>query len=93
MSIKTSLVMAKSFFWRLKSCRAGIRPCLELAQQFIDNWWMGQVVFCEGGAHDPKVNTLFQVSSVDDGLITWVNADEVTHVVRSMDRRSRLEVA
>ena len=93
MSKKTSLVMAKSFFWRLKSCSAGIRPCLELAQQFIDNWWMGQIVFCEGGAHDPKVNTLFQVSSVDDGLITWVNADEVTHVVRPMDRRSRLEVA
>lgn len=46
---------------------------------------MGQVVFCEEGAHDPKVNTLFQVSSVDDGLITWVNADEVTHVVRPLD--------
>ena len=46
---------------------------------------MGQVVFCEGGARDPKVNTLFQVSSVDDGLITWVNADEVTHVVRPLD--------
>lgn len=85
MSKKTSLVMAKSFFWRLKSGKAGIRPCLELAQQFIDNWWMGQIVFCEGGAHDPKVNTLFQVSSVDDGLITWVNADEVTHVVRPPD--------
>ena len=46
---------------------------------------MGQVVFCEGGARDPKVNTLFQVSSVDDGSITWVNADEVTHVVHPPD--------
>ena len=49
------------------------------------NWWMGQVVFCEGGARDPKVNTMFQIANVDDGCILWVNADEVTHVVRSFD--------
>ena len=49
------------------------------------NWWMGQVVFCEGGARDPKVNTMFQIANVDDGCIFWVNADEVTHVVRSLD--------
>ena len=49
------------------------------------NWWMGQVVFCEGGARDPKVNTMFQIANVDDGCISWVNADEVTHVVRSLD--------
>ena len=49
------------------------------------NWWMGQVVFCEGGARDPSVNTLFQIANVDDGCIAWVNADEVTHVVRSLD--------
>ena len=24
------------------------------------DWWMGQVVFCEGGARDPKVNSLFR---------------------------------
>ena len=49
------------------------------------NWWMGQVVFCEGGARDPKVNTMFQIANVDDGCILWVNADEVTHIVRSFD--------
>ena len=49
------------------------------------NWWMGQVVFCEGGARDPRVNTMFQIANVDDGCILWVNADEVTHVVRSFD--------
>ena len=46
---------------------------------------MGQVVFCEGGARDARVNTMFQVSNVDDGGIFWVNGDEVTHVVRSLD--------
>ncbi|WP_371411001.1 DUF3104 domain-containing protein [Synechococcus sp. UW179B] len=39
---------------------------------------MGQVVFCEGGARDPQVNTMFQVANVDDGGIFWVNGDEVT---------------
>ena len=49
------------------------------------NWWMGQVVFCEGGARDPRVNAMFQIANVDNGCILWVNADEVTHIVRSFD--------
>ncbi len=56
----------------------------QVAQQYNDTWWMGQVVFCEGGARDPRVNTMFQISNVDDGGIHWVNGDEVTHVVRSL---------
>ena len=48
-------------------------------------WWMGQVVFCEGGARDPRVNSLFQIADVDDGCIHWVNADQVTHVLHGMD--------
>ena len=47
------------------------------------NWWMGQVVFCEGGARDPRVNTMFQVSNVDDGGIYCVNGDEVTQILTS----------
>ena len=39
----------------------------QVAQQVNDTWWMGQVVFCEGGARDARVNTMFQVSNVDDG--------------------------
>ena len=57
----------------------------QVAHQLNDDWWMGQVVFCEGGARDARVNTMFQVSNVDDGGIFWVNGDEVTHVVRSLD--------
>ena len=49
------------------------------------DWWMGQVVFCEGGARDPRVNSLFQIADVDDGCIHWVNADQVTHVLHGMD--------
>jgi hypothetical protein len=56
----------------------------QVAQQFNESWWMGQDVFCEGGARDPRVNTMFQVSNVDVGCIMLVNGDEVTHVVRSL---------
>lgn len=50
----------------------------QVAQRKVDDWWMGQVVFCEGGARDPRVNTMFQDSSIDEGCIHWVNGDEVT---------------
>ena len=62
-----------------------VQAAQQVAHQVNDDWWMGQVVFCEGGARDPRVNTMFQVSDVDDGGIFWVNGDEVTHVVRSLD--------
>ena len=42
---------------------------------------MGDVLFMEGGARNPKVPTLFQIACVDTGTIRWVNADLVTHIV------------
>ena len=65
-----------------------VRDQQEVAQQSDDEWFMGQVIWCEGGARDPKVNAMFQVANVDDGHITWVNADEVTHVLPSLDGMS-----
>jgi hypothetical protein len=62
-----------------------VQAAQQVAHQFDDNWWMGKVVFCEGGARDPRVNAMFQVANVDDGCIKWVNDDEVTYVVRSLD--------
>ena len=49
------------------------------------NWWMGQVIFCEGSARHPKLPSLFQVADVDTGLIKWIDADEVSNVIWSMD--------
>ena len=46
-----------------------------------DSWWIGDVLFMEGGARNPKVRTLFQIACVDTGTIRWVNADLVTHIV------------
>ena len=46
-----------------------------------DDWWMADVIHVDGGARNPKVPTLFQVADVDSGVIRWVCADLVTHIV------------
>ena len=46
-----------------------------------DDWWMADVIYVDGGARNPKVPTLFQVADVDSGVIRWVCADLVTHIV------------
>ena len=45
------------------------------------DWWMGQILWVEGGARDPKVPTLFQISDIDTGGIRWVNADQVQQIM------------
>ena len=47
------------------------------------------VIWVDGGARNPKKSrvihptkkSLFQVADVDTGVINWVNADFVTHIV------------
>ena len=46
-----------------------------------ESWWLADVIFVDGGARNPKVPTLFQVADVDSGVVRWVNADLVTHIV------------
>ena len=53
----------------------------QVARKSNDEWFMGQVIWCEGGARDPRVNTMFQVANIDNGEITWLNGDVVTHVL------------
>ena len=45
------------------------------------DWWMGEVINCGGAARDPKIHNLFQIADVDSGVIRWVNADLVTHIL------------
>ena len=45
------------------------------------DWWMGQVIHCGGAARDPSMHNLFQIADVDSGVIRWVNADLVTHIL------------
>ena len=44
-------------------------------------WRMADLIWVDGGARNPKVPTLYQVADVDTGVINWVNADFVTHMV------------
>ena len=45
------------------------------------DWWMAEVIHCGGAARDPSIHTLFQVADVDSGVIRWINADLVTHIL------------
>ena len=42
---------------------------------------MADVIHVDGGARNPKVPTLFQVADVDNGTVSWINADLVSHIV------------
>ena len=47
----------------------------ELVDSDTNAWWMGEVIFMEGSARNPKAPSLFQIADVDTGVIRWVNAD------------------
>ena len=43
---------------------------------------MAEVIHCGGGAaRDPSIHNLFQVADVDSGVVRWINADLVTHIL------------
>ena len=57
--------------------RAGMTVIVEDGK----DWQMEDVIWVDGGARNPKVPILFQVADIDTGVINWVNADLVTHIV------------
>jgi len=50
-------------------------------EQHEKDWWMEQVLHCGGAARDPSMHIFFQIADVDSGVIRWVNADLVTHIL------------
>ena len=58
-----------------------VKPGMTVVVTEEDCWWIGDVLFKEGGARNPEVPTLFQIACIDTGTIRWVNADLVTHIV------------
>ena len=59
-----------------------VKPCDAVVITDSDGAWrMADVIWVDGGARNPKFPTLFQVADVDTGVINWVNADLVTHIV------------
>ena len=57
-----------------------VKPGMTVVVTEEESRWMGDVLYKEGGARNPKVPTLFQIACVDTGTIRWVNADLVTHI-------------
>ena len=56
----------------------------ELVDSDTDGWWMGEVLYVEGSARNPKAPSLFQIADVDSGLIHWINADCVQKILTSV---------
>ena len=42
---------------------------------------MAEVIHYGGTAREPSNHNLFQVADVDSGVIRWINADLVTHIL------------
>ena len=55
------------------------------------SWWMGQVVSCKKEARDPSGHPVIQVVDVDDEKITWVNVDDISHVLYGLDGLSNTQ--
>ena len=71
--------------WKEPVLRSATAQRLEQRQRVVADtegaWRMADVIWVDGGARNPKVPTLFQVADVDTGVINWINADLVTHIV------------
>ena len=48
-------------------------------------WWLGQVLFVQGGARSSDHPTLFQVVNIDTDVIHWINADCVVNKLSTCD--------
>jgi len=53
----------------------------KIGKKLEKDWRMGEVIHCGGAARDPSIHNLFQIADVDSGVIRWVNAVLVTHVI------------
>jgi len=63
-------------------------PELFSAAKQEEDWWMGEVLYCDGGARDPLLFNQCQVADVDSGVIRWVNADLIQKILPNAQNRS-----
>ena len=84
----SNVIDAASAFLSIRPGQFVIVRELTTASTRVDlerNWWLGQVIFCEGWEKNSRLNSLFQVADVDDGAIRWVHPIQVTHVLHGLD--------
>ena len=58
-----------------------VRHDFQTGEKADKDWWMGEVIHCDGAALDPKTHNLCQIADVDSGVIRSANADRVTHIL------------
>ena len=54
-------------------------------QNVCNDYWIGQVINCIGGARSPNSWTLFQVANIDNGEIIIINADAVEKILKTAE--------
>ena len=54
-------------------------------QNSRNDYWVGQVINCIGGARNPNSWTLFQVANIDNGEIIIINADTVERILKTAE--------
>ena len=57
----------------------------EKGQNGRNEFWIGQVINCIGGARNPNSWTLFQVADIDNGEIIIINADTVERILKTAE--------
>ena len=50
-----------------------------------NDYWIGHVISCIGGARNPNSWTLFQVVNIDNGEIIIINADIVEKILKTSE--------
>ena len=50
-----------------------------------NDYWIGHVINCIGGARNPNSWTLFQVANIDNGEIIIINADIVEKIFKTSE--------
>ena len=50
-----------------------------------NDYWIGHVINCIGGARNPNSWTLFQVANIDNGEIIIINADIVEKILKTSE--------
>ncbi len=50
-----------------------------------NDYWIGYVISCIGGARNPNSWTLFQVANIDNGEIIIINADIVEKILKTSE--------
>ena len=59
--------------------------CLQETKKEKNDYWIGKVINCIGGARDPNSWTLFQVANIDNGEIVIINADIVERILKTSE--------